>query len=225
MAVTAILPVPVGLAERRDAVLLPVAGMSPLVRIVRALETRCDVMIATAGVLADDVGEALVGQGLSRVRVVVSELPGGRAQCVAAGLRGIAGDEHVVVHDIRWPLVDVGTIDRVVIALRGGAVAVMPACPVTDSVKAITAGGLLTSTLDRSQLRTVQYPRGFDVKTLAQLVKHDRSGTFDELEAVLSEGTSLTLIAGDDEALSIELPRDADYLSALIEGRKDEAGR
>ncbi|MCH9668638.1 MAG: 2-C-methyl-D-erythritol 4-phosphate cytidylyltransferase [Actinomycetia bacterium] len=225
MAVTAILPVPVGFAERRDAVFGSVAGMSPLVRIVRALETRCDVVIATTGALADDVREDLVGQGVSRVRVVVSELPGERAQCVAAGLRQIAGGGHVLVHDIQWPILGGDTLDRIVAALRGGAVAVMLASPVTDSVKAVAAGGWLTSTLDRSQLCTVQYPRGFEAEALALLVKQDGTGRFDELESVLAHGTPLTLIAGDTEAVSVELPRDADYLAALIEGRQDAAGR
>ena len=235
MTVTAILPLPVGLAERRGAVFASVAGMSPLVRVVRALEKRCDVVVATAESLADAVRAALVGQGLSRVRVVVSASPGERAQCVAAGLAELAdGDDFVVhdvvvhdvvVHDIEWPIVKAGTLDRIVAALRDGAVAVMPTCPVTDSVKVIGAGGVLTATLDRSQLRTVQYPRGFDADVLALLVKRSGSGTFDELEAVLSAGTPLTLIEGDDEALSVELPRDTDYLAALIESRQDLAGR
>ncbi len=224
MTVTAILPVPVRFAGRRDAVFAPVAGMSPLVRIVRALEIRCDVVIATAEPLADAVHETLVGQKFSRVRVVVSELPGERAQCVAAGLQGIASGEHVVVHDIQWPIVGAGTLESIVAALRGGAVAVMPASPVTDSVKVIGASGVLTSTLDRSRLRTVQYPRGFDADVLALLVTQNGSGKFDELESVLSAGTPLTLIAGDEEALSVELPRDADYLAALIEGRQGAAG-
>lgn len=225
MTVTAILPVPVGFAERRAAVFASVAGMSPLVRILRTLESRCDVVIATAGALADAVGEALAGQGFARTRVVVSESPGERSQCVAAGLRGIASGDHVVVHDIEWPIVGVETLDRIVAALHEGAAAVMPASPVTDSVKAIGVAGLLTSTLDRSKLRTVQYPRGFDAEVLSLLVKQNTSATFDELESALSAGTRLTLLAGDEDALSVELPRDADYLAALIESRQDPIGR
>jgi len=61
VTVTAILPVPVGLAERRDAVFAQVAGTSPLVRVVRALEKRCDVVVAAAEPLAEAVRAALVG--------------------------------------------------------------------------------------------------------------------------------------------------------------------
>ena len=164
MTVTAILPVPVGLAERRDAAFAQVAGTSPLVRVVRALEKRCDVVVAAAEPLAEAVRAALVGQGVSRVRVVVSAAPGDRAQCVAAGLEGLAAGDDVVVndvvlHDIDWPIVPAGTLDRIVAALGDGAVAVMPTRPVTDSVKVVGAGGVLAGTVDRAELRTVQYPR------------------------------------------------------------------
>lgn len=182
-------------------------------------------MVATAAVLADTVRETLAGQDLSRVRVVVAGSTGERARCVEAGLQGLDDHTAVVVHDIVWPILGAGLLDRVVAALHQGAVAVMPATPVTDSVKTIDAAGVLTATVDREQLRTVQYPRGFDAATLAVLLKHSGSEPFDELEAVLSSGTPLTIVEGDDEAVSVELPRDTDYLAALIEGRHDLADR
>ncbi|MCH9729558.1 MAG: 2-C-methyl-D-erythritol 4-phosphate cytidylyltransferase [Actinomycetia bacterium] len=223
MAVTAILPVPIEFAGRREAVFASVAGVSPLARVVRVLGQRCDVVVACAAPLAGAVREALAGQNFSRIPVVVSVPNGERVQCVAAGLRELGEGDEVLVHDIGWPIVGVGTLDRIIASLRDGAAAVMPASPVTDSVKAI-AGGLLTATLDRSQLQTVQYPRGFAADVLAELVRRSGSGTFDELEAVLSTGTPLTFIEGDDEALSVDLPGDADYLAALIVGRQNLAG-
>ncbi|MGZ8802668.1 MAG: IspD/TarI family cytidylyltransferase [Mycobacterium sp.] len=225
MSVTAILPVPIRFAERRDAVFASVAGLSPLVRVIRAFERSGDVIVAVAEPLADAVREALVGQSFSAVRVVVAESPGERAQCVAAGLRAVTDGGHVMVHDIEWPIVGTDTLHRIVATLDEGAVAVMPARPVTDSVKAVGKDGVLTATLERSQLRTVQYPRGFDSEVLAQLVQRAETGPFDELEVALSAGTPVTLIEGDDEALNVELPRDADYLAALIAGRQDLAGR
>lgn len=221
MTVTAILPVPVRFTRRREAVFAAVAGTSPLDRAVRALEVTGDVVIAVAGPLADQVREALAGQSFSRVRVVVSEPPGERVHCVAAGLAIVADTSHVVVHDIEWPTAGTGVVDRVAAALREGAVAVMPSCPVTDSVKSVDPDGALTATLDRSQLRTVQYPRGFAADVLAQLVGLHRSGPFDELEAALSAGVPVSLIDGDAEALRVELPRDTDYLAALITTRRD----
>ena len=221
MSVAAIVPVPVRFTERPAAVLAAVAGRSPLERIVRSLAETADVVVAVAEQLREPVRQALAGQEFSAVRIVVAESPGERAQCVAAGLRELVGRPHVVVHDIEWPLIGAGVLDRIVATLRGGAVAVMPARPVTDSVKAVSAVGLVTATLDRAQLRTVQYPRGFTADVLAVLVAQNDSAPFDELEAALSAGTAVTLIDGDDEALRVELPRDSDYLAALIEGRRD----
>jgi 2-C-methyl-D-erythritol 4-phosphate cytidylyltransferase len=140
-------------------------------------------------------------------------------------LRALADGAHVVVHDLEWPIVGVGVLNRIVTTLHGGAVAVMPTRPVTDSVKAVGPGGVVTRTLDRTRLRAVHYPRGFDAEVLARLVERSGSGSFDELEAALSAGTPVTFVEGDDEALSVELPRDSDYLAALIEGRQDVTDR
>lgn len=224
MSVTAVVPVPSRFAGRRAAVFGPVAGQSPLIRVVQALAEVGDVVVAAAETLVADIREELSGQGFSAVRVVTADSPGDRGQCVAAGLRGLAAGSHVVVQDIQWPIVGAAVLNRVVTALREGAVAVMPARPVTDSVKAVDAG-VLTATLDRAQLRTVQYPRGFVTEVLAELVNRSESGSFDELEAVLAAGTTVTLVEGDDEALSVELPRDTDYLAAFIVGRRDLTDR
>lgn len=224
MTVTAILPLPVGFAERRKAVFAPVAGMSPLVRVVKTLQQRCEVVVATADALTGAVRETLAEQSISGVRVVEAAPTGERSQCVLAGLRGLSGGDHVMVHDIAWPIVGVGTLDRIIATLRGGAAAVMPAGPVTDSVKMTDEDGLIT-TVDRSRLRSVQYPRGFTAEMLALLVKRGGSGGFDELETALSEGVPLTLIEGDDESLRVELPYDAGYLAVLIETRQGLSGR
>ncbi|MDZ4264949.1 MAG: 2-C-methyl-D-erythritol 4-phosphate cytidylyltransferase [Mycobacterium sp.] len=221
MSVAAIVPVPARFAERPAAVLAAVAGLSPLQRVVRSLAETADVVVAVAEQLREPVRRALAGQELSAVRIAVADPPGERAQCIAAGLRELAGRPHVVLHDIEWPLVGAGVLDRIVATLRDGAVAVMPARPVTDSVKAVSTEGVVTATLDRSQLRTVQYPRGFAADVLASLMAHGDSAPFDELDAALSAGTEVTVIDGDDDALSVELPRDTDYLAALIEGRQD----
>ncbi|MGD9621400.1 MAG: 2-C-methyl-D-erythritol 4-phosphate cytidylyltransferase [Mycolicibacterium sp.] len=225
MTVTAIVPVPAGLAERPEAVVAAVAGLSPLARIVRTLAKRCDVVVATAAAVADPVHEALAAQEFSSVRKVVATAPGERAQCVEAGLRGLVDGDAVVVHHIDWPLVGIGTLDRVIAALSDGAVAVMPATQVTDSVKTLRTDGSLSATLDRSRLRAVQYPRGFSARALASLVKSAGSSPFDELEVVLSTGTPLNLIEGDEEALRVELPTEAGYLAAVIQGSHDRAGR
>jgi 2-C-methyl-D-erythritol 4-phosphate cytidylyltransferase len=217
--VTAILPVPESYAQHREAVFAPVAGESPLVRIVRALAAVGDVVVSAARPLADEVRETLAAQAFPAVRMVGTRSPGSRANCIAAGLAALGGGGGpVLLHDLTWPLIADTTLDAVLSAVRGGAQAVLPICPVTDSVKAVDARGAVTATLDRSPLRTVQFPRGFDRAVLALLVA-DGPAPFDELGAALSAGTPLTLLDGDSDTKSFDLPADSAFLAAVIAGR------
>jgi 2-C-methyl-D-erythritol 4-phosphate cytidylyltransferase len=219
VTVPALLPLPGSFAQRRDAVFMPVAGASPLVRIVGGLADAGEVVVAAAAPLAGDVRDALAGQRFPDVRVVVADSPGTRAQCIAAGLAELPAGP-VLLHDVAWPLFAETTVDAVVAAVRDGAAVVWPTRPVTDSVKAVDDRGAVTATLDRSALRTVQYPRGFDSAVLNRLLDGDADGTFDELAAVLADGTTPTLVDGAIDTMRFELPVDAAFLAALIEGRQ-----
>lgn len=209
------------LASRREAVFASVAGESPLVRIVRALSSVADVVVAAAVPLAGEVKESLVQQHLS-AQVCTVDDPATRAGCIAAALRVLGDGGPVLVHDIAWPLVSAATLDRVVAALRDGAVAALPVCPVTDSIKAVDARGAVTTTVERSPLRTVQYPRGFDADVLSRLVA---GGVTDDLDAALAAGVPVTSVDGDTDTMAVELPADAGYLAAVIEGRTDRPDR
>jgi 2-C-methyl-D-erythritol 4-phosphate cytidylyltransferase len=220
--VTAILPVPGSFVQRRDAVLEPVAGQSPLVRIVRTLACVGDVLVCAAEPLVGEIRDVLAAEDLPSVRLVSAEQPGDRVQCIAAGLRACAEvpRARVLLHDIAWPLVEPAMLERVVAALSDGAVAVLPLCPVTDSIKAVDPRGAVTATVNRAPLRTVQYPRGFDAAVLARLISGSAPDALDELTAVLAEDVPVTLVEGDNDTMSVELPRDAGYLAAVIEGRR-----
>lgn len=219
---TAILPVPTSLVSRREAVFSPVAGESSLARIVRSLAPVADVIVAAAAPLVDEVKKSLAQQGLSATRVCVADDPGARRDCISAALRVPGVADQVLLHDIAWPLVSPATLDRVVAALRAGSVAALPVCPVTDSIKAVDSNGAVRATVERTPLRTVQYPRGFAAAVLTRLVTQD--GAF-ELDAVLASGVPVTYVDGDTDSMAVELPGDASYLAAVIEGRSDGSGR
>lgn len=219
---TAILPVPQSLVSRPEAVFSPVAGQSPLMRIVTALASVADVVVAAAAPLADEVRKTLSPLHLSGAQVCIADDPGSWAECVATALRVLGGSGPVLLHDIAWPLVSPTTLERVMVALNDGATAVLPVCPVTDSIKAVDAKGAVTATVERSPLRTVQYPRGFAADELSGLVA--RAGSA-ELDTVLRSGIPVTSIEGDTDTVSVQLPRDASYLAAVIESRTDGPGR
>lgn len=148
---------------------------------------------------------------------------GSRADCVVAGLeyleREAISARYVLVHDMRRPLAPAGIGNRVIEALRGGSSVVMPAQPLTDSVKALDARGSVTETVDRSMLRAVQYPRGFTAERLSLLLARRTSDEFDELDEAVSAGLPITGVDGDRCAVIVDLPRDIAFVEAMLRCR------
>lgn len=111
---------------------------------------------------------AAVGSpGRKKLRQPVS---GGRTrqQSVRNGLIAICGENigQVLVHDAARPFVSHAVIDNVLAKLAEGALAVLPAVPVVDTLKRVdeTTGHL--ETIDRSRLWAAQTPQGFDYPTI-----------------------------------------------------------
>jgi 2-C-methyl-D-erythritol 4-phosphate cytidylyltransferase len=215
----AIVPLPATFAD--NAAFAPLAGEPPLARVAGTMLGAAVVAVAERHI--DAVRESLAAHGLSDVGVAVAEDPGSRAQCLAAGLQYLKdAPRHVLIHDLRRPLAPASLRDRVISALQAGSPVVMPVLAVTDSVKAVDARGFLTGTLDRSTLRTVQYPRGFAADQLSQLLAGRTSDEFDELDESLRTGTRITFVDGDSDAFVIELPRDAAFVEAIIACRQTD---
>ena len=211
----AIVPLPATFADNAAAAFAPLAGQAPLARVAATMLGAS--VVAVAESLADAVRESLAAHGRSDVGVAVAEAPGSRAQCLTAGLRYLKDQpRHVLIHDLRRPLAPVGLRDRVIAALHAGSPVVLPVLAVTDSVKAVDARGAVTGTLDRSTLRTVQYPRGFAAEQLARLLAGRTSDEFDELDESLRAGARITFVDGDADAFVVELPRDAAFVEAII---------
>jgi 2-C-methyl-D-erythritol 4-phosphate cytidylyltransferase len=223
---SAIVPLPMAAADNRVAVFAPVAGQAPLVRVMRAMlgaGEASSVVVATAEALVDDVRESLAAHHLP-VGVAVATGTAGRAQCLAAGLeyleREQISSQYVLIHDIRRPLTSTAPQDRVIAELRRGSTVVMPALPLTDSVKAVDTRGSVTGTLDRSALRAVQYPRGFTADQLARLLTGRASDEFDELDEAIRAGVPITIVDGDPDAFVVDLPSDAAFVEAIITCRQ-----
>jgi 2-C-methyl-D-erythritol 4-phosphate cytidylyltransferase len=215
---TAIVPVPATVADNKSAAFMPFAGQTPLARVVgAALDGGARVVVAAAEPLVDDCRKTLAAQPLSSAVVVAAA--GARADCLAAGLEHTSAP-FVVVHDIRRPLASPAVQERVVAALLAGNPIVMPALPLTDSVKAVDAVGSVTATLDRSTLQTVQYPRGFTTELLSQLLAHRASDDFDELSEALAARVAITVVDGDPDAFVVELPTDTTFVEAIIASRQ-----
>jgi 2-C-methyl-D-erythritol 4-phosphate cytidylyltransferase/2-C-methyl-D-erythritol 2,4-cyclodiphosphate synthase len=91
-------------------------------------------------------------------------VPGGatRQASVRAGLQALraAAPELVLIHDAARPFLSGDLISRAIAAATQHGAAV-PAIAITDTVKQIDAQDMISETLDRSRLRTVQTPQAF----------------------------------------------------------------
>jgi 2-C-methyl-D-erythritol 4-phosphate cytidylyltransferase / 2-C-methyl-D-erythritol 2,4-cyclodiphosphate synthase len=148
-----------------------------------------------------------------------------RQASVLAGLQALESHapDLVLIHDAARPFVSSALINRAIAAgeASGGAI---PALAVTDTVKAVDAGGRVTATLDRATLRTVQTPQVFAFDALlrahrkaADAGRHDFSD-----DAALAEwaGLGVTVFAGDAENIKLTTADDfsraeASMLSSL----------
>ena len=107
-------------------------------------------------------------------------------------------------------------------ALAGGADAVIPALPVTDTVKRVDAAEQVVETVDRSVLRAVQTPQGFRRDVLEQA--HAAPGA-DALEAtddaglVERIGRPVLVVPGSEEAFKVTRPLDLVLAEAVHAAR------
>jgi 2-C-methyl-D-erythritol 4-phosphate cytidylyltransferase len=201
----------------------PTAGEAPLARVVRSVRTVADtrIVVATVAALAPDARTCLHSSGLGSAAVIVVSEPMTRRQLLSAGLKHLRIDREsstpVLICDVHHPLAQDAVAARVIAALRRGYDVVVPTVGVTDTVKTVDEEGRVLDTLDRSTLRSVQYPRGFTASALWDLVaRPNGAGDDDEFDAAMRADFGVGTVDGDPNAFRIELPRDAQLLEAII---------
>ncbi|GAA3729454.1 2-C-methyl-D-erythritol 4-phosphate cytidylyltransferase [Streptomyces tremellae] len=158
-------------------------------------------------------------------------VPGGdtRQESVALGLKALPDTiTTVLVHDAARPLVPVDTVDAVVEAVRSGAQAVVPALPLADTVKQVEPRGggepePVVATPDRSTLRAVQTPQGFE-RGVLQLA-HDTVGSVGEgatdcAGMVEQLGSPVVVVPGHEEAFKVTRPLDLVLAEAVLARRR-----
>lgn len=150
-----------------------------------------------------------------------------RAASVEAGLTAVAGDPHldksrwVLVHDAARALVPGDVAARVIAALREGARGVVPVMPVVDTVRQLTPDGSVV--IDRSRLRLVQTPQGFERSLLVEALRHARETGLeitDDASAVAALGEPIVLVEGSRDALKVTEPLDLVLAEAIERSRR-----
>ncbi|MEU7471346.1 2-C-methyl-D-erythritol 4-phosphate cytidylyltransferase [Streptomyces sp. NPDC044984] len=155
-------------------------------------------------------------------------VPGGdsRQESVKRGLDALPpGYDIVLVHDAARPLVPVDTVDSVIEAVRDGAPAVVPALPLADTVKQVEPAAPgepepVVATPDRSLLRAVQTPQGFDRDTLVRAHETVRDDVTDDASMVEQLGLTVVTVPGHEEAFKVTRPLDLVLAEAVLARRR-----
>ncbi len=136
-----------------------------------------------------------------------------RCDSVLRGLNSIDGDDGVVlVHDAARALTPPGMVARIVRTVLSGQDAVIPVLPVADTIKTVDAAGAVTSTPDRSTLRSVQTPQAFRLPLLRRayqlLIDEPGLPVTDDASLVELLGEQVCTVPGDPMAFKVTTPMD-----------------
>src|SRR5689334_1750947 len=140
-----------------------------------------------------------------------------RTESVRLALAAVGDAEFVLVHDAARALTPPTVIARVVAALKAGHPAVVPALPVSDTIKAVDANGVVLGTPERAGLRAVQTPQGFQTDVLRRAYERAGAGGFtDDASMVEMIGIQVQVVEGDQRAFKITTPTDLLLAEALL---------
>lgn len=240
-------------SESRTAVVIPAAGRGVRLgpgapKALRALNGT-PMLIHAVRAMAESRAVSLVvvvapPDGAPEVKTLLDDhalpertdflvVPGGesRQESVRAGLDALPpGFDVVLVHDAARPLVPVDTVDGVIEAVRDGAPAVVPALPLTDTVKQVepaAAAGApepVLATPERARLRAVQTPQGFDRATLERAHASVTGQVTDDAGMVEQLGLPVVCVPGHEEAFKVTRPLDLVLAEAVLARRRANDG-
>ena len=153
----------------------------------------------------------------------VSTVLGGatRQQSVLAGLQALKGKgmTHVMIHDAVRPFFDNTLLDRIAGALRQGALAVLPALPVTDTLKK-AVDGHVHGTVPREGLYAAQTPQSFALEDITaaheQAVAEGMTQFTDDAAIAEWAGMTVVLAEGSPDNFKLTLKRDLEMANEKI---------
>jgi 2-C-methyl-D-erythritol 4-phosphate cytidylyltransferase len=141
-----------------------------------------------------------------------------RAESVRLALVALSGNpDFVLVHDAARALTSPALIVRVVDALRAGHGAVVPGLPLSDTIKAVDANGVVLGTPERAGLRAVQTPQGFATDLLLRAYRDAGAADFtDDASLVERLGGQVQVVEGDPLAFKITTQLDLLLAQAIV---------
>jgi 2-C-methyl-D-erythritol 4-phosphate cytidylyltransferase/2-C-methyl-D-erythritol 2,4-cyclodiphosphate synthase len=194
----------------------PIAGVAPIRTSLRLFSEHPDVGIVLPVVHPDD---AALFQSAVAGMAMLPAVAGGatRQESVCAGLEALVSHdaEIVLVHDAARPFASPALVARAIAAAVEHGAAI-PGVPISDTVKSLDDTGLVTGTLDRSQLRYIQTPQAVSFRKL--LAAHRRAreaelNTFTD-DAAIAEWAGMPVTIFEGEQGNVKLTTDEDFRKA-----------
>lgn len=202
------------LAADRPKAFVQLGGQTLLERALAGLRDSGAVDAVVVAVPAGRTDEAKLILG-SDATVVVGGAH--RTESVRRALAAVGDPELVLVHDAARALTPPAMIVRVVDALRAGHQAVVPALPVSDTIKVVDANGDVTATPARAGLRAVQTPQGFHTGLLLRAYERSEyADATDDASMVENIGGQVHVVDGDPLAFKITTALDLLLAEAVI---------
>jgi len=192
-------------------------GLPVLVHSVRLFLTRPDCAAVVVVVPPDGEPDARTALGEDLViragpRLLFAEGGAERADSVKSGLLALRAvdPEVVLIHDAARPWASDALLGRVLAEVeRSGAC--VPGLPLADTVKRVAADGSIKEHLERSTLRAVQTPQGFQYRGLLSAylsVGGSASSATDDAEVWAMAGGAAMVIDGERSNIKITFPED-----------------
>jgi len=137
-----------------------------------------------------------------------------RAESVRLALADVPADAVVVlVHDAARPFVDEAVIERVLAPLSEGWDGVVPALPVSDTIKRVE-GDRVVETLERDSLVAVQTPQAFLADVLRAAIAAGEGS--DCASLVEAHGGRVRVVPGDPRLLKVTTPEDLELAASWL---------
>ncbi|SMC68329.1 bifunctional 2-C-methyl-D-erythritol 4-phosphate cytidylyltransferase/2-C-methyl-D-erythritol 2,4-cyclodiphosphate synthase [Rhizobium sp. RU36D] len=157
-----------------------------------------------------------------RHRVTVTHGGATRQESVLAGLKALQAfhPDYVLIQDAVRPFCDAPLIDRVLQCLDTGPQGVLPAMPVTDTLKRAETNGKVAATVSRQGLFAAQTPQGFAFAPI--LAAHEaaaasgRTDFTDDASIAEWAGLTVELVEGSPDNVKLTVQRDIAMADAKL---------
>lgn len=142
-----------------------------------------------------------------------------RQQSVRNGFHALQSSaEYIAVHDGARPLIRPEDIERVIQAARSSGAATL-GVPVKDTIKTVSADGIITDTPPRETLWLTQTPQVFSRKLYSEALRkaeEDGKDYTDDCQLVEALGVKVCMTRGDYSNIKLTTPEDFTVAEALL---------